>query len=42
MYDTVNCASYTAADLDEWMAEETDAFPLMAADRACYWCLRCV
>jgi hypothetical protein len=27
MYDTVNYqASYTAADLDEWMAEESDAF----------------
>jgi hypothetical protein len=26
MYDTVNYASYTVADLDEWMAEETDAF----------------
>jgi hypothetical protein len=26
MYDTVNYASYTAADLDKWMAEESDAF----------------
>ena len=26
MYDTVNYASYTVADLDERMAEETDAF----------------
>ena len=26
MYDTVNYASYTMADLDEWMAEESDAF----------------
>jgi hypothetical protein len=26
MYDTVNYASCTVADLDEWMAEETDAF----------------
>jgi len=26
MYDTVNYASYTVADLDEWMAEESDAF----------------
>jgi hypothetical protein len=27
MYDTVNYqVSYTAADLDEWMAEESDAF----------------
>ena len=25
MYDTVKYASYTTADLDEWMAEETDA-----------------
>ena len=26
MYDTVNFASYTVADLDGWMAEESDAF----------------
>ena len=26
MYETVNYASYTAADLDEWMSEESDAF----------------
>lgn len=26
MYDTVNYSSYTVADLDEWMAEEADAF----------------
>jgi hypothetical protein len=26
MYGTVNYASYTVADLDEWMAEETGAF----------------
>jgi len=26
MYDLVDYASYTAADLDEWMAEESDAF----------------
>jgi hypothetical protein len=26
MYDTVDYASYTVADLDEWMAEESDAF----------------
>jgi len=26
MYDTVNYGSYTVADLDGWMAEETDAF----------------
>ena len=26
MYDTVNYGSYTVADLDEWMAEETGAF----------------
>jgi hypothetical protein len=26
MYDAVNYASYTGADLDEWMAEESDAF----------------
>jgi hypothetical protein len=31
MYDTVNYASYTVADLDGWMAEESDAF---LADRA--------
>ena len=26
MYNTVNYASYTVADLDQWMAEETGAF----------------
>lgn len=26
MYDTVNYSSYTVADLDEWMAEEADAY----------------
>jgi hypothetical protein len=26
MYDTVNYSSCTVADLDEWMAEESDAF----------------
>jgi hypothetical protein len=26
MYDTVNYSSCTVADLDEWMAEEADAF----------------
>jgi hypothetical protein len=26
IYDTVDHASYTVADLDEWMAEESDAF----------------
>ncbi len=31
MYDTAGYASYTVADLDEWMAEESDAF---LADRA--------
>jgi hypothetical protein len=26
LYETVDYASYTVADLDEWMAEESDAF----------------
>jgi hypothetical protein len=26
MYETVDFSSYTVADLDEWMAEESDAF----------------
>ena len=39
MHDTVNYASYTVADLDEWMAEESDAFLVGRASpgRTCMW-----